>query len=38
VEVTLPETGIGEHMSEVLRAAAARDVEPPTDELKGAAN
>jgi RimJ/RimL family protein N-acetyltransferase len=33
VEVTLPGTGIGEQMSEVLRAAAARDVEPPTDEI-----
>jgi RimJ/RimL family protein N-acetyltransferase len=33
VEVTLPDTGIGEQMSEVLRAAAAGELEPPTDEI-----
>jgi RimJ/RimL family protein N-acetyltransferase len=36
VEVTLPESGIGEQMSQVLRAAAARDVEPPTEEVNAA--
>ncbi len=38
VEVTLPDTGIGEQMSEVLRAAAAGELEPPTGEIKGAAS